>query len=155
MVDDDLDLELDAEDEQEPPRRRRPPAAKPAQAQDAKAAEKPADKPAEKPAASVPVVPAERRSFLARILAPVTDFFSRIKLPAWNVRNFLIGLLALVLLVIVVENWPAMRLNFLGLHVDIPKAVVLILVFALGFALAWTMCRRRSETADDEGAPQP
>lgn len=150
MVDDDLDLELDAEDEQEPPRRRRPAGAKPAegaQGQDAKAAETPA----EKPAAGVPVVPAERRSFLGRILAPVTDFFSRIKPPAWNVRNFLIGLLALVLAVIVVENWPAMRLNFLGLHVDIPKAAVLVIVFALGFALAWTVCRRRSEAAEAGG----
>lgn len=150
MVDDDLDLELDAEDEQEPPRRRRPAGAKLAegeQAQDAKAAAAPE----EKPSKGVPVVPAERRSLLARLLAPVTDLFSRIRPPAWTVRNFAIGLLALVLVVIVVENWPAMRLNFLGLYVDIPKAVVLVIVFALGFALAWTVCRRRSEAAEAGG----
>ena len=61
----------------------------------------------------------------------------------WNLRNFLIGLVALILLVLVAENWAPARLNLIGLHADIPKSVLLVVDFALGFGVAWWIFRRR------------
>jgi uncharacterized integral membrane protein len=55
-----------------------------------------------------------------------------------------LGLLILALVVVVVENWPPMRLSFLGLHADLPKSLVLVIVFAVGFLLGWLPWRRRA-----------
>lgn len=144
MVDDDLDLDLELDSEPEAPRKKRFGRRKPKPADASKAA---AEEPAEDAPKQVAVVPAKKQGFFGRILAPVTDLLARIRVPQWNVRNFLIGLLALALVVVVVENWPAMRLNFIGLHADVPKAVVLILDFALGFVVAWLILRRRGAAA--------
>ena len=143
MPDDDLDLELDLDSEPEPLRKsrfgRKPsPAAAPAQA-GAPAAASGGAAPAATPPA---VVPVKRLGLCSRIGAPIRGCCARVRLPAWNLRTFGIGVAVLVLLLLLGENWPPMRLNLIGLHADVPKAVVLLLDFALGFAVAWLILRR-------------
>lgn len=156
MVDDDLDLEMDM-DSTDVPRRRRPtpkppvtPAPQPepeGEAAPAATAAAPAETPDQPDvvARKVPVVASVRRGFFAKIGASLSGLLARIPVPEWNVRNFVIGLLALVALVLVVENWPAMRLSFLGLHADVPKSLVLIVALAAGFAVGWLLFGRRAE----------
>lgn len=167
MADDDLDLDLDLDAEtpgEKPPKRglfsRKPkpapgrgeaaastpasPAAPKAAGETAPAPEAPA--PAERP---VSVMPARKPGLFARMLGPVSSRVAKLHAPTWSLRNFGLGVLLLALLVLVVENWPPMRLSFLGLHADLPKALVLAIVFALGFLLGWLPCRRRAPQHTD------
>jgi uncharacterized integral membrane protein len=168
VADDDLDLDLDLDAETpgtKAPKRglfsRRPkPAPAPPQPAPAKAAPTPAPV-APKPAAPQPaadagaadrpvtVMAARKPGLFARILSPVSSRVGKIPAPVWNLRNFGLGVLILALLVLVVENWPSMRLSFLGLHVDLPKALVLVVVFGLGFALGWLLSRRKPSEHTD------
>lgn len=91
---------------------------------------------------------ARKPGFFARLTAPLTQALARLRIPAWNMRNFLLGLLALVVLAVVLDNWPPMRLNFLIGHVDIPKAVVLVVDFGLGLLVGFLLFRRRREVAN-------
>lgn len=158
MGDDDLDLELELDEENEEPAKPKPkpatPAPKPEPAPAAKAPTPAAPRPAtsqppveatEKPAN---VMSARKPGLAARVFSPVTGALQKLRLPTWNLRNFLLGLAVLILVVLVVENWPSTRLSFLGLHADVPKAVVLVLDFALGFVLAWLLLRRKSSPSD-------
>ncbi len=143
MVDDDLDLELDLDAEPEPratPAPARKPQNAPAAGAEAKTVASP---PAAEAPAAVPVVPTRKPGVFARVTKPVNDLFARLRLPRWNVKNFLIGLVVLVVVVAIADNWPPMRVNFIGLHVDVPKAVVLVVDFVVGFGVAWLILRRR------------
>lgn len=133
MPEDDFDLDLDLDAAPA-----RPAAATPAPAAPAEAAKAPAE-------AAAPrrqVVAGARPSLGERVRDPFARAASRVWPPVWGVRSFVVGLLALLLALVVVENWPPMRLNLLGLHADIPKAIVLLVDFAAGFGVAWLMLRR-------------
>ena len=139
MIDDDLDLDLAMDDDDdEPPKRPKPVGPRAVAA---------AAKPAPVAAKGAPVLPATKPGLVARVFAPVCGLFQRCHLPVWNARNFGLGLLILVLVLLVVENWPPMRLNCLGLHCDMPKAVVLVALFVLGFGVAWLILRKRGAPA--------
>ncbi len=158
MGDDDLDLELELDEENEEPAEPKPKAATPAPKPEPAPVAKAPVPAAPKPATSVPptegpekpanVMSARKPGLAARAFAPVSGAVHKLRLPTWNLRNFLLGLAVLILVVLVVENWPSTRLSFLGLHADVPKAVVLILDFALGFVLAWLLLRRKSSPSD-------
>ena len=131
MPDDDLDLDLEIEAEAARPKRRglfgrRKKETTPAEAQTSPEGETP---------------PAKKRGFFARF-APSGDAAPG-KASFLNIKNFLIGLVALIVLVLVVQNWSPARLYFIGLHMDIPKSILLVVVFALGFGIAWWICHRR------------
>lgn len=141
MPEDDLDFDQVLDDATPPP----PPAAvKPAADKADKAEPAAAAKPAatEPAAPKPPVVISEKPSFIGRLLSPLTARAEGYKFE-WSFKTFLIGLALLLLLVLIIENWSATRLSFLGLHADIPKAIVLIIVFALGYAAARLGMRRR------------
>ena len=141
MPADDLDLDLDLDSESAPVRKAPAPAAPGKPTQDAA-----------KPADAAPAgVPTKRPGILQRLCAPCKAFFGRFHLPPWNLKTFLIGLAVLVLLLVIVENWPPMRLSLLGLHADIPKAVVLAVVFALGYLVAWIGMRKPRPAEGGEG----
>ena len=150
MVDDDLDLDLDLDSEPERPKRRglrgRREAADKTPVPPPQTPASNAGKAATEGAAKTPVVPAEQQGLVGRILAPVSRALGRLRLPEANAKSFLLGLLVLVLLVLAVENWPPMRLNFIGWHVDIPKTIVLAVGFALGYLVARSVCRRDQPT---------
>lgn len=158
MGDDDLDLELELDEENEEPVKPKSKPAAPAPKPEPAAAAKTPTPGAPKPSTPLPpaegaekpanVMSARKPGLAARAFAPVTGAMHKLRLPTWNLRNFLLGLAVLILVVLVVENWPSTRLSFLGLHADVPKAVVLILDFALGFVLAWLLLRRKRSPSD-------
>lgn len=147
MPDDDLDLDLDFDTEPAQAKGPAPPsapvpAAPPAPA---KAPAPEAGAPASGASAPQPKRPAVatiRISLAERARAPFTRAAAAAWPPAWGFRSFLMGLLVLLLALVVVENWPPMRLNLFGLHADIPKALVLLADFLAGFAVAWLVLRR-------------
>jgi len=142
VPDDELDLDMELNSEPQPARKT-PPWAK---------ASRPAAEPGKTaepaPATGPAVVPARRPGILQKVCAPFKAFFGRFHLPPWNARTFIIGLAILLLLLVIVENWPPVRLSLLGLHADIPKAVVLIVVFALGYLAAWNVMRKPRKQAE-------
>jgi len=159
VVDDDLDLEMDM-DSTDPQRRRRPakPAAppptpksepQPAPAKPpatAEAAAEPATAASEEvPPKKVKVVPSSKKGFLSRLADSIAGLLAKIPIPQWNLRNFAIGLVALIALLLVVENWPSIRLSFLGLHADVPKSLVLIIALAAGFGIGSLVFRRKDQ----------
>lgn len=143
MADDDLDLELDLDSPPEPPKKR-------GLFGRAKAPAKPAAGEGSEEPHKPEVVPAHKPSVFSRIATPVSENAGKVSPTAWSLKTFLLGFVGLVVLVLVVENWPAMRINFVGLHVDLPKSVVFVITFGLGFAAAWLMFRRRG----DSGQPK-
>jgi len=160
VVDDDLDLEMDMDSTDVPRRRRpapRPPAAPPPppdttpETAPAATSDKTPDKTGQA-ARKVQVVPSARKGFVARVGAAIGGMVAKVPVPEWNARNFIIGLLALLALVLIVENWPLMRLSFLGLHADVPKSLVLIIALAAGFALGWLMFGRQAKAPKPKGS---
>jgi len=152
VVDDDLDLDLDLDSEPQPPKKKglfgRAKSKPASDGKPAPTADKPESKapPAKEPAdegaaeeASAPKKP----GLLDRLRNSVSGSAGRIRVPDWNFRALVIGILVLLMLELARENWPAVRLNLLGLHADVPKCVALIVFFALGFAVGWLVFRRR------------
>ena len=136
MNDDDLDLELD----DEPVVREKPAAAKP---EATAAPAKPAPQ-AARPAAGATVA-GQRKG----LLAGLSNSAAAVRGFAWSPRTFVIGLLALLVIVILAENWAPVRFYFLGLALELPKAVAFVLDVAIGAALMWLLLRRpgRAEEA--------
>jgi uncharacterized integral membrane protein len=94
------------------------------------------------------VVISHKPGLCARIFAPLGAKAAGLK-PKWNLRTFVIGLLVLIVLALIAENWAAMRLSLFGLHCDVPKAIVLVAIFAIGFAAAWLTLRRKPAQAGE------
>jgi len=147
VPEDDLDFDQVLDDATPPPS---PAPVKPA----ADTAEKAAPATAEKPAAASPanketaapkspVVISQKPGFFGRLVSPLTAKAEGFKFE-WSFKTFIIGLALLLLLVLVIENWAAVRLSFLGLHADVPKAIVLLIVFALGYVAALFVKRSKA-----------
>jgi len=91
------------------------------------------------------VVPSVRPGLLAGAWQACIGFFAAIRLPTWNLRLFGWMLLALVVIIFLVGNWSPMRLYFLGLHVEFPKTVAIVVLLAAGFIAGWFAATRRQE----------
>lgn len=127
MTDDDLDLDLDLGPETPSVTSR----AKPTPREEPKAAGGPAR------------VMADRKpGMLSRVGSSVSGQLSHISRPNWSFRNFLVILAVLIALVILAENWAAVRVSFLGLRLELPKAVAFLLNIILGGILTWIWLRR-------------
>ena len=136
MNDDDLDLELD----DEPVKREKPPVAKP---EPKPAAAKPT------PAAAKPAAGGTVSGQRKGLLGGLSNSAAAMKGFSWTGRTFACGLLALLVLLILAENWAPVRFYFLGLALELPKALAFVLDVALGALLMWLVLRRpaRSEEA--------
>ena len=111
---------------------------------------------AERPVAQA--VPARKPRLIGRWVESVNQFFSRITLPEWNLRTFLYVLVALIVIVLVTRNWPAVRIDLFGWHIDAPKPVVFVVSLALGAVLLrlWQVYAGRrgvQEPAEEESSP--
>lgn len=127
MTDDDLDLDLDLGPETPPVTPRA----------------KPTTREALKSGVPSAKVMAERKpGVLSRVGSSVSGQLSHISRPNWSFRNFLIVLAVLVALVVLAENWAAVRISFLGLRLELPKALAFLLNIILGGALTWFWLRR-------------
>ncbi len=140
MKDDDLDLELD----DEPVRSERRPAAPtpkvtptPTPAPELAAAAKP------QPVAT----PTRERKGLAKSLGGPLAWLRDFR---WNIRTFLSLLLALVVLVILAENWVPVRFYALGFSFDLPRTLTFVIDLAIGALLMWLWLRRPGRDAGGE-----
>jgi uncharacterized integral membrane protein len=129
VTDDDLDLELD--DEPVKPARPAKPA-KPAPVSKAAA-------PTEAPPANA--VGARPPSFAQR----ARDYIRR---PQFNGRTFLTILIALIVLVVLAENWTPVRFYLFGIALELPKAIAFLLDVAIGAVLMWLWLRRPGKVAE-------
>lgn len=83
------------------------------------------------------VTPAVRPGLIARLWQTCCAPFSRIKLPRWNLRNFAWILLGLLVIVMLASNWSPMRFYFLGLWLEVPKALSVLVLLGAGFLVGW------------------
>lgn len=128
MSDDDLDLDLD-----DVPLRPVKPKAAPKPA----AAEEPAKaKPAKVAGVPGPGLLERLRGYVRR--------------PSLSGRTFLALLIALIALVLVIENWAPVRFYFLGLALELPKSIAFILNVAIGAAAAVFCLRRTSRPPESD-----
>jgi uncharacterized integral membrane protein len=132
VKDDDLDLDLDLELEPAGAATRPGPAA----------AEKPetAGKAQAEPAK---VMSGRKPGALAKVGSSVTGHLAHFGRLNWSFRNFVILLVALLILVVLGQNWEPVRIYLLGLKLELPKAVAFVVDLALGGLLAWLWMRRQ------------
>lgn len=139
MKDDDLDLDLDlGPDVPAVPERASKPVSSGAQA-DRKAPE-----PAAKPTKPAKMLPERRPGAFSRLGSQVSGQLSHLGPPAWNWRNFGLGLVVLLVLLLLGTNWAPVRIYVLGLRLELPGAIAFLLSVVLGGALTWLCLRRHS-----------
>ena len=138
MKEDDLDLELDLGPDVPPVPERASKPVSPA----SKAA--PVDSPA--PAKPAKMLPERRPGAFSRFGTQVSGQLAHLGSPAWNWRNFGIGLLALLVLLLLGTNWAPVRVYVLGLRLELPGALAFLLSLVLGGLLTW-LCLRRHTSA--------
>ena len=101
-------------------------------------------------------VSARKPGLLNRLALKFNQLFSRIHLPEWDWRIFLYGLVALIILVLLWYNWPAVRIDLLVWRFDAPKSVVFLVSLALGAGLlrVWQIYTGR-RGAEERAEEQP
>ena len=104
----------------------------------------PDDSPAEKPP-QPRVVPSVRPGLLSSAWQSCVGFLGAIRLPTWDLRLFGWMLLALIVIVFLGGNLSPMRLYFLGLQIQFPKTVAIVVLLAVGFLAGWFAATRRQE----------
>ncbi|MCE5240426.1 hypothetical protein LLH23_18355 [bacterium] len=139
MKDDDLDLDLD----DEPVKAERRPAPSPAPAKTPAKPAEPQAAPAAKPTA--PAQPVGERRGLLRGLG---DSIGWIRDFRWNIRTFLSLLIALIVLVVLIENWVPVRFYALGFAFEMPRTVTFVIDLVIGALLMWLWLRRPSRGAE-------
>ena len=102
---------------------------------------------------------ARQPGLLQRLAVKANRLLSGLSLPQWNLRSFLYSLLVLILLVLLVRNWTAVRIDLFGWHLDMPKPVFFIVGFVLGAGLHWwwrihTQRRAAGQQADEQRQPE-
>lgn len=105
---------------------------------------------AEAPSAGATAVSARKPGLVGRLLNGVQGTFAGITAPRWDWRTFACGLIALIALVWLIQNWAPWRVTFFGWHLDLPMAVWFVIFVALGVLLArlWRGQRRRDDDDD-------
>lgn len=132
MNDDDLDLELEEEPKRPVQRKPRP----------APTAPQPA------PASKVPAVApplttaAAKQSFLSQL--------RQLPRNALSLRGFFVGLILLILLVLIAENWVPSRFYFLGARFELPRALAFVIDAAIGAFVMWWWLRRHENGAETD-----
>jgi len=148
VTDDDLDFDLDLEpDPLVTPRAKTAPPEEPKDAWRDEPGVVPRDEP--NAGGSARVMAERKPGVLSRVGSSVSDQFSFITHPNWSIRNFLLILAALIVLVVLAENWAAVRISFLGLRAELPKAVAFLLNIILGGLLTWFWLRRGSVAREE------
>ena len=94
------------------------------------------------------VAPSVKPGLLTKAWQACCAPFANIRLPVWNLRLFAWLLLALIVLVVLLSNWAPMRFRFFGLHVEGPKALIVIILLAIGFLVGWLSRSPRQERED-------
>ena len=100
-------------------------------------------------------VPARKPGWWGRLGDRATGWVGRIELPQWNLRNFLYGLLLLIVLILFFRNWTAVRLDLVLWRFDVPKSLVILGALLLGALImrAWDVHQNR-RAAEAEVAEQ-
>ncbi len=157
MQDDDLDLEL----EPAPLKPQAAPKAEPKPARPAPAAPKPSAAP-EKPAAPAPeaaatALSAKKPGRIGGLMAGATAPLQRVHWPALTVTSAAWGLLVLIVIVFLAENWAPVRVNVFHLwFVDLPKAASFIIDMIIGavIVLVYQRWTGRHGTRDKTVPPE-
>ena len=99
---------------------------------------------------------ARQPGLLQRLAVKANRLLSGLSLPQWNLRSFLYSLLVLIILVLLVRNWTAVRIDLFGWRVDAPKPVVFIISLALGAGLLrWWQTHTERRAAGGPAQEQP
>jgi uncharacterized integral membrane protein len=96
---------------------------------------------------------ARRPGPVARGAQRLGQALAQIHWPRLDAATILYLLLALIVFALLAENWSPVRVNLLGVYVDVPKAVAFVVNLGLGMLLLWALQRRRPRQppASEEG----
>jgi len=82
-------------------------------------------------------VGARKPGAIASAMGRCREAAGAIQCPRLDWRTFLWGLLLLILIILIVQNWTPVRINLFGWYLDAPKAVVFAIYFLLGMLATW------------------
>lgn len=60
------------------------------------------------------------------------------------------GLIALVVLLFVIQNWQPVKFNFLGLHIEDYGFLVFLVIFLVGFITGWLWSYFRRQSRKEQ-----
>ncbi|MCD6351902.1 MAG: LapA family protein [Armatimonadetes bacterium] len=86
---------------------------------------------------------ARKPGFFGRLAEQAGEALSGLKLPKMDINTISYGLLALIALALIIENWAPVRVNIFGFYADLPKALVFIVGMGLGALVLWWVQRYR------------
>ncbi len=100
------------------------------------------------------VMTARRPGPIGRVAERVGSAVSKIHAPRLDARTFLIGLLIVIAFILLAENWAPVRINILGLYIDVPKAVAFVVNVAIGMLILWLWQRHAAAARAPREAEQ-
>ncbi len=136
MADDDFDIELEQ-------------AA--TEAKGGAASAKPADEAAAEPSAETHAMSAKKPGVVDLAKGRLSDRVSRFGRPRLTVVNALWGLLVVLAIALLAENWSAVRVNFFGAYVDVPKPVAFLVDVLIGALIMWYVALRKPAAPAEDG----
>lgn len=86
---------------------------------------------------------ARKPGVVSRAKERLSDKVARLGRPQLTVKNTLWGLLLVVVVAMLAENWSQVRLNFFGAYVDVPKPVAFVVDVGIGALVMWLIMRRK------------
>jgi len=78
---------------------------------------------------------ARKPGVVGRFLNTCRNLVAGIAAPRWDLRTFLYGLIALLILVLFIHNWAPVRIDLLGWKFQLPMPVFFLINLALGALL--------------------
>ena len=136
MADDDFDIELEQ-------------AATEARGEAAPA--KPAAEAEPEPSAEAHAMSAKKPGVVDVAKGRLGDRVAKFGRPQLTVKNALWGLLVVILIALLAENWSAVRINFFGAYADVPKPVAFLVDVLIGALIMWYVGLRKPAAPAEGG----
>lgn len=109
------------------------------------AAEEPADAVQGVRPGPVRAMSARKPGPIGRRVEAISQSLSGLRLPRIDLATVAYGLVALIIFVLLAQNWAPVRVNVFGVYLDIPKAVAFLLSVGLGMLVLWLVQRSQGE----------
>jgi len=99
-----------------------------------------AETPAETPAHAMSM---KKPGVVDRAKERLGDRVAKFGRPQLTLKTALWGLVVVIVIALLAENWSAVRINFFGAYVDVPKPVAFLVDVLIGALIMWFLALRK------------
>jgi uncharacterized integral membrane protein len=112
---------------------------------------KPAAEAAAEPSAEAHAMSAKKPGAVEKAKEKLGDRVAKFGRPQLTVKNALAGLVVVLAVALLAENWSAVRVNFFGAYVDVPKPVAFLVDVLIGALIMWYVGLRKPAAPAEGG----